>query len=105
MHEAQNDKEATLLFHCRAGRGRTGMMMVMRDMVENAKKYELSFDQILKRQELLGSPDFSDVSEGKEEQSIERFQFLNHFYEYVLAADGYDSELPYSQWLQIHPIE
>lgn len=105
MQKVQNDNEANLLFHCRAGRGRTGMMMVMRDMLENAKKYNLSFDQILKRQELLGSPDFSDVSEGKEEQSIERYEFLKHFYQFILAQDGFETKISYTTWLKIHPVE
>lgn len=103
MRNLQDD-EVTLIFHCRAGRGRTGMMMVMRDMLENAKKYQLTFDQILKRQELLGSPNFADVSEGKEEQSIERFEFLNHFYQFVLAEDGYQAHVPYTNWLEKHPL-
>lgn len=105
LQSVQNDNEATLLFHCRAGRGRTGMMMVMRDMLENAKKYNLSFDQILKRQELLGSPNFADVSAGKEEQSVERFEFLSHFYKYAVANDGYSAGVPYTAWLAKHPIE
>lgn len=104
MRDAQNDDNKTLIFHCRAGRGRTGMMMVMKDMLDNAKKYELTFDQILKRQELLGSPDFADVSIDKEEQSIERYAFLKHFYMFVLSPDGYDSGVPYSYWSDQHPI-
>ncbi len=104
MRSAKNNREMTIIFHCRAGRGRTGMMMVMRDILENAKKYQLSLEQILKRQELLGSPDFASIDEEKPEQSQERLEFISHFYQFASAEDGYDVGESYSSWLEAHPI-
>ncbi len=42
-------------FHCRHGKGRTSMMLVMYDIMKNAPKVALS--DIIKRQHLLGSVD------------------------------------------------
>lgn len=97
------ERDETLLFHCRAGRGRTGMMMVMWDMLANAKKYNLSFHDILKRQELLGSPDFSEIDLIKVEQSFERNQFLQHFYQFAISEDGFESNTSYASWSEVHP--
>lgn len=103
LFRSSQDQNATLLFHCRAGRGRTGMLMVMSDMLGNAKKYDLTFHDILKRQELLGSPDFSEVDESKVEQSQERNQFLQHFYQFAISEDGFENGISYSSWLHEHP--
>lgn len=104
MRNVKEDKEITLMFHCRAGRGRTGMMMVMRDILENAKKYDLTLQQIIKRQELLGSPDFADVSDDERtEQAQERYEFLNQFYRYAMADDGYEASTSFSSWLKSNP--
>lgn len=98
------DPQLDVIFHCRAGRGRTGLMMVMTDIVRNARKYDLSLEEILKRQFLLGSPDFSKVKPGRAEQSSERYEFVKHFYQYVLAEDGFDSGVSYSFWNEVHPM-
>lgn len=104
MKSAKSNREMTLLFHCRAGRGRTGMMMVMTDILENAKKYDLTLEQILKRQELLGSPDFATIDEEKPEQSKERYEFISYFYQFALADDGYEVDASYSSWREAHPF-
>lgn len=104
MRSVKSDSEMTLFFHCRAGRGRTGMMMVLRDILENAKKYNLTLEQILKRQELLGSPDFATIDEAKPEQSQERIEFITHFFQFALAEDGYEANASYSSWKQAHPF-
>jgi hypothetical protein len=103
MRDTLHDQELLVLFHCRAGRGRTGMMMVMRDILQNAKQHQLSLHQIFDRQELLGSPNFSEISMERSEQSLERYEFLQHFYNYAVADDGFDSGVSYSQWLDQYP--
>lgn len=100
FEEVKDDRELVLLFHCQAGRGRTGLFMVMTDMIQNAKKYQLSFRDILKRQELLGSPDFSKIKPGRAENSAERYAFLQRFYQYVIDEKGLDAGASYSLWSQ-----
>lgn len=102
--------DLTILLHCRAGRGRTGTFMAMGDMLANAKKYELTFEQILKRQELLGSPNLfepgcSCTTETRKKNFFDRRQFLSHFYQFVLAKDGLEAKTSYSSWLEKHPMD
>lgn len=49
-----------LHFHCRHGKGRTSMMLIMYDMMKNAPKVAL--DDIVKRQHLLGSENLFDTT-------------------------------------------
>lgn len=77
-----------LHFHCRAGRGRTTTFMAMDDMLANAG--QVSFEDILRRQWLLGGADLTDVS-GKYEKARlagERLAFLRRFYDYARANPG-----------------
>jgi predicted protein tyrosine phosphatase len=72
-----------LHIHCAAGVGRTTTFMVMYDMMVNAK--QVSFDDIIKRQWLLGGLNLkrvADKSSWKYSYSVERLQFLESFYEY-----------------------
>lgn len=87
-----------LYFHCRAGEGRTTTFMVMYDIMRNAK--EVSFEDILKRQRLLGGTDLQDFhhlpnlfkSEGEK-----RFKFLYQFYQYARTNnDGFKTK--WSDW-------
>lgn len=100
LETVKDDRELVLLFHCQAGRGRTGLFMIMKDMIQNARKYNLSLHDILKRQELLGSPDFSKIKLARAENTSERYKFLQHFYEFVIAEDGLNARTPYSLWIQ-----
>ncbi len=97
-------EKVAIVFHCRAGRGRTGQLMNMMDMIKNAKKYDLSFDEILKRQELLGSPDYYFHKENRLASSLKRLAFLRHFYGYAIADDGYHAGVRYSEWLKSYPM-
>jgi hypothetical protein len=74
--------------------------MVMIDMFKNAKEHNLSFDDILKRHVALGSPDFSKIKPGRVENSSERYEFLQKLYNFVMANDGLEAGVSYSQWIQ-----
>jgi hypothetical protein len=77
-------------FHCRAGRGRTSTFMIMYDMIRNP---QLSKKAIIDRQVQLGSLDVRRLSgplkARKNPNEKLRNRFINLFYEYVHAPDGY----------------
>ena len=60
----------------------------------------MSLSEILKRHEKMGSPNFAKIKAGRVENSAERYEFLQNFYEYVMADDGLDAGLTYTSWLQ-----
>lgn len=101
LKKIKKKKNVTVLCHCQAGRGRTGLFLVMTDIVANARKYKLSLDDIIKRQALLGSPDFTKVKPGKTEQSGERYEFLKNFYEFVVSKEKFNFGDSYSDWIKI----
>lgn len=83
-------KDGWVYFHCRAGVGRTTTFMVMYDMLRNAKK--VSFDDIIKRQSLLGGKDLLEMppkDNFKYPLAVERLDFLKRFYQY--AHDNTDN--------------
>ncbi|MFI5343313.1 MAG: hypothetical protein ACHQUC_03735 [Chlamydiales bacterium] len=78
--------ESWLHFHCSAGVGRTSTFMIMYDIMKNSKK--LSFEEIFKRQYLLGGANlskFDPETSWKYPLAVERYQFLKDFYEYARA--------------------
>lgn len=75
-----------LHFHCQHGRGRTSMMLAMLDIMRNAP--QVSLEDIMRRQHLLGSVDLSDVRVWKKstytvEQLSARRDFIGKFYEFI----------------------
>lgn len=86
-------------FHCHAGDGRTTTFMTMYDIMKNAKK--VSFDDVIKRQYLIGGIDLSkdeDFPEWDKQYAIERTEFLKKFYEYSRSNnDGFKTL--YTSWL------
>jgi len=73
-------------FHCHYGKGRTSMMLVMYDMMKNAPL--VSLENIVKRQQLLGSEDLldTDVWEGgsyTKKQLEDRKTFITQFYDFI----------------------
>lgn len=85
-------------FHCRAGRGRTSTFMVMYDMIRNPK---LSKDAIIDRQVRLGSLDVRHRSGPLKARKIPdeelRHRFINLFYDYLHASDGYGTNT-WTKW-------
>jgi len=92
-------KNSWLYFHCAAGVGRTTSFMIMYDIIKNAN--QVSFEDILKRQYLLGGSDLSrygSESSWKYPFAIERHRFLKDFYEYV-RCDKDSDETSWSQYV------
>jgi protein tyrosine phosphatase (PTP) superfamily phosphohydrolase (DUF442 family) len=85
-------------FHCRAGRGRTSTFMIMYDMVRNL---HLSKKAIIDRQVQLGSVDIRRLSgplkAHKHSNEKLRSDFVDLFYEYVHAPDGYGNN-SWTKW-------
>lgn len=68
-------------FHCRGGVGRTTTFMAMYDMMHNAK--QVSFEDIMKRQVLIGGSDIlKKDAEGNKKGDENRSDFLKQFYQY-----------------------
>lgn len=97
-------KNSWVHFHCAAGRGRTAVFMVMYDMMKNAK--EVSFDDLIQRQYLLGGVDlshFGSKSSWKYAYAVERYQYLKDFYEYCKSNnDGFVT--PWSTFIPKHVL-
>lgn len=76
-------------FHCRHGKGRTSMMLVMYDIMKNAPKVALT--DILKRQHLLGSVDLTNTIAWKTKKKgnytsrtlKRRKKFIEDFYAFI----------------------
>lgn len=85
-------------FHCRAGVGRTTTFMAMYDMMHNAK--QVSFNDILDRQRLIGGKDMSDMPnrwKWKYKFAVERLKFLKRFYKYTRTNQD-DFKTSWSEW-------
>ncbi|MBA3812875.1 MAG: hypothetical protein H0X26_00040 [Alphaproteobacteria bacterium] len=74
-------------FHCRHGKGRTSIALVMYDIMKNAP--EVSLEDIVRRQYLLGSVNLSDVAAWRKNstypsQALERRKkFIQQFYAFI----------------------
>jgi len=92
-------ENSLLYFHCNAGAGRATSFMVIYDIIKNAN--QVSFEDILKRQYLLGGSDLSrygSEDSWKHPFAIERYRFLKDFYEYV-RCDKDSDETSWSQYV------
>ncbi|MBL8676346.1 MAG: hypothetical protein JNJ47_02820 [Alphaproteobacteria bacterium] len=79
-------RNSWLHFHCSHGKGRTSLMLVMLDTMENAP--QVSLNDIVKRQHLLGSEDLfsTEVWENgtyTKEQLENRKEFVEKFYQFI----------------------
>jgi hypothetical protein len=89
--------------HCHGGKGRTTSFLVMYDSLINGKN--VSFDQILERQRLLGGTDMYkkklELKKEVENAYNERVEFLKKFYDYVTSVDTMN--VTWSEWVKTHP--
>jgi protein-tyrosine phosphatase len=93
-----------LHFHCRGGKGRTSTFMLMYDMMRNHAY--LAKEDFFKRQIALGSKDLDTSTKGHKPLKAaaqNRRNFIHHFYDYVMASDGYRQQ-GWSEWLKVHPL-
>jgi hypothetical protein len=75
---------AWLHFHCEAGDGRTTTFLSLYDMIRNGKN--VSFDDIIERQYLLGGINLADIvekSSWKYPHEVDRLNFLKEFYRHL----------------------
>lgn len=84
-------------FHCHAGHGRTSTFMIMYDILRNP---QLSLQAIIDRQVKLGSLDVRHFTKHSKRvaQAKDRYHFIQLFYQYVHAEDGY-KETSWSKWI------
>lgn len=106
-------KASWVHLHCRGGRGRTSTFWLMLDMIRNAKY--VSKEEILERNILLGGKDLhakttiqkkKDVlsqayATGVKASYAKREEFVDLFYEYAKAKDGFGYQ-SWSTWSQQH---
>jgi len=86
-------------FHCQAGHGRTTIFMVLYDILRNP---QLSLDNIVLRQQLLGGTDLLFEPGGMDWLAVEnrrRAEFLRLFYRYVQEEQMQGFPLDWSDWL------
>jgi hypothetical protein len=94
-------KEAWIHLHCEGGMGRTTAFLCLYDMMHNAKT--VSFENIIKRQWLLGGQDFTSRSSANyrtwPQQFDARTKLLKRFYEYCKTnADQFSTS--WTDWLR-----
>lgn len=96
-------QDAWLHFHCHAGHGRTTTFMAMYDILRNGKK--VSFEDIMKRQALLGNMDLREIPSAKKawERKLyeDRALFIKQFYDYVTQSND-DLPVMWSDWIGQH---
>ena len=84
-------------FHCKAGIGRTTTFMTMYDMMKNSK--DVSLEDIMERQVLLGGKNLLKSSYKPGSFSGERSEFIKKFYQYTKEnKDNFNTT--WSQWLK-----
>ena len=96
----ESPADATLLVHCRKGKGRTTTFNVMYDMYLNAK--EVKYKKIIRRHSEAGDKYIANVKyppedSWKKEFGEARKQLLKDFYDYCLT----NRQLSWTDWLQL----
>jgi len=91
-------------FHCRLGKGRTSMMLIMFDTMKNAPKVALK--DIVKRQHLLGSENlFNTVARSRgtyySSTLTKRKQFIEAFYDFICQRKAGIQK--WSEWHALQP--
>ena len=91
---------AWLHFHCMAGRGRTGIMMMIYDMMMNP---DVPMQDIAVRQVMLGSG-YALYTEDSDSYKVplyeEKARMTPLFYEYVQQNHENNYDVPWSVWLE-----
>ncbi len=93
----QLPSDSWIHLHCKGGKGRTTTFMIMMDMMRNSKK--VGFEDILKRQKLIGGNDLFNLHEPEHYKHLpakERLEFLKKFYEYCQQNPNF--QLTWSEW-------
>jgi hypothetical protein len=95
-------QEATLYFHCIHGKGRTTTFLVLYDIFKNHKKVPLL--DIINRHYCFGRENLFDTALWKngcwtQEALIARKNFVEHFYAYMNAEDGYTHQT-FQKWIK-----
>lgn len=90
-------------FHCRHGKGRTSIALVMFDIMKNAPR--VSLEDIVKRHYLLGSVNLSDVAAWRENSTYpskaleRRKKFVEQFYAFISQRKKGGIQI-WSEWRQ-----
>jgi len=89
-----------LHIHCRGGVGRTTSFMIMFDMLRNVN--EVSCEDILERQKLIGGRDMKRLAEGtyKYEAAVERLELIEKFYQYCKENNSNNYTISWSEWIR-----
>ena len=95
-------KDAWVHFHCRSGKGRASTFMVLYDVFHNA--IDVSLEDIVCRNALMGSKDVSQISElqakvWKNDMAKNRYTFVAEFYAYMVDPGGY-GQLRWVEWTE-----
>lgn len=81
-------------FHCRAGKGRTTLFMIMYDIIRNGEKVPLK--DIIDRQFLLSPSNFKIYPKERQERIM---SFLKEFYAFSNDSKGL-GKMKWSEWIQ-----
>ena len=96
---------AWLHFHCQAGKGRTGIMMMLYDMMMNPG---VPMADIVIRQTMLGGS-YPLYTEESDSYKVPHYRIKAAmtplFYEYVQQQHGAGYEVPWSAWLEAQGVD
>lgn len=87
-------------YHCAAGKGRTTTLMVINDMMVNYEREELTFEDFLIRQYLLGGANLLRISKipWKRDIARDRLIFLRRYFEYIRTT-AHGDRVFFRTWL------